>query len=140
MIVHLSWRGTATKTKAESHPHRAVDCRFVTGETRLGITHIQFAGAVTSENSPVAAGWGFEPPRGFANQAPGLGAGGVTSAGAGGGGVTGAGVSGIGAAGVGVLGVVGVLGAGLGGTGGAASDGTGVGLGLGEVRSPPGPP
>jgi hypothetical protein len=64
VIVHLGWRGTATKTKAESHPHRAVDCRFVTGETRLGIRHIQFAGAVTSRKSPVAPGWGFEPPRG----------------------------------------------------------------------------
>ena len=133
-----------TKIKAESHPDRAVDCRFVTGETRLRVTHIQLARAgVTSRQCRVATRLRFKPPR-FANQAPGLGAGGAAgmSAGVGGGGVTGAGVSGIGAAGVGVAGIgaagagavgLGVLGAGLGGTGGAAAVGIGVAVGLGAV-------
>ena len=140
MIAHPRRRPIATKTKADSHPDRAVDCRCVTGENRLCITRIQLAGAgVTSRKCRVATWISFEPPW-FANQAPGLGTGisaGIggagVSAGAGGGGVTTeAGVSGIGAAGVGVVGA-GVVGAGVAGTGGAASDGMGCAVGLGVV-------
>jgi hypothetical protein len=136
VIAHPRRRPIATKTKADSHPDRAVDCRCVTGENRLYITRIQLARAgVTSRKCRVATWTSFEPPPWFANQAPGLGTGisagvgGITgvSAGAGGGGVTAEGVSGIGAAGVGVVG------AGLAGTGGAASDGKGCAVGLGVV-------